>query len=172
MIYRDAVFLIKVAEAFSWLGMHGCWKRWRKIFFINILLCYRPSNDETDLNPTQRPVNLMYQKPEKSGKKRRRKPRNVIYFNPPYSKTVKTNVIKLFLSLIDKHFPKGHKFHKCFNRNTVKATYCTLSNMMDKIGNHNAKILSKEKEPKVDIVNKVSTSKVLSRPIQLPFDAR
>jgi hypothetical protein len=48
-------------------------------------------------------------------------------------------VIKLFLAMIDKHFPKGHKLHKCFNRNTVKATYCTLPNMMVKIGNHNAK---------------------------------
>ena len=51
------------------------------------------------------------------------------------------------------HFPKGHKLHKCFNRNMVKATYCTLSNMIDKIGNHNAKVLCKEKEPKNDIVN-------------------
>ena len=55
----------------------------------------------------------------------------------------------MFLSLIDKHFPKGHK---CFNRNTAKATYCTLSNVMD---NHNAKVLSKESEPKIDIVNGV-----------------
>ena len=94
---------------------------------------------------------LKYQKPEKY--KRKRKPRKIIYFNPPFSKSVKTNVIKLFLSLIDKHFPKGHKLHKCFNRNTVKATYCTLSNMMDKIGNHNTKILGKENEPKVEIVN-------------------
>ena len=94
---------------------------------------------------------LKYQKPGKSGRKR--KPRKPIYFNPPYSKSVKTNVIKLFLSLIDKHFPKGYKLHKCFNRNTVKATYCTLSNMMDKIGNHNAKVLYKDSEQKVEIVN-------------------
>ena len=41
---------------------------------------------------------LKYQKPEKSRKKR--KPRNIIYFNPPFSKSVKTNVVKLFLNLI------------------------------------------------------------------------
>ena len=34
-------------------------------------------------------------KPEKS--KRKRKPRKIIYFNPLFSKSVKTNVIKLFL---------------------------------------------------------------------------
>ena len=63
-------------------------------------------------------------------------------------------MIRLFLSLIDKHSPNGQKLHKCFNRNMVKETYCTLSNMMDKIGNHNAKVLNKEKEPKVIIVNR------------------
>ena len=55
---------------------------------------------------------------------------------------MKTNVVKQFLKLIDKHFPKGHKLHKCFNRNSVKATYCTLTNMKEKIGIHNAKVLS------------------------------
>ena len=114
---------------------------------------YRPSRDETDLNRPQQAVNLKYQKPGKSGRKR--KPRKIIYFNPQFSKSVKTNIIKLFLSLIDKHFPKGHKLHKCFNRNTVKVTYCTLSNMMDKIENHNSKILGKESESKVEIVNGV-----------------
>ena len=83
---------------------------------------------------------LKYQKPNKE--KKRKRSRKVIYFNPPFSKSVNTNVIKLFLSLIDKHFPKGHKLHKCFNRNTVKATYCTLTNMKEKIGIHNAKVLS------------------------------
>ena len=94
-------------------------------------------------------VNLAYQKPEKKSS-RKRKPRDVIYFNPPFSKSVSTNVIKLFLKLIDKHFPKGHKLHKCFNRNTVKATYCTMSNMKDKAGNHNGKVLSKKKELPLD----------------------
>ena len=95
-----------------------------------------------------RDVNLKYQKPGTTTRKR--KPRKVMYFNPPFSRSVKTNVIKLFLNLIDKHFPKGHKLHKCFNRNTVKATYCTMSNMKDKIGNHNGKILSKKGELPLD----------------------
>ena len=67
---------------------------------------------------------------------------NYVFEFPPYSKSVSTNVIKLFLNLISKHFPKGHKLHKCFNRNTVKATYCTLTNMKDKIRSHNAKMLN------------------------------
>ena len=114
---------------------------------------YKPIYDKTDPKKIRKAVNMKYQKPKKSGRKR--KPRKILYFNPPFSKSVKTNVIKLFLGMIDKHFPKGHKLHKCFNRNTVKATYCTLPNMMAKIGNHNAKILGKENESKFEIVNGV-----------------
>ena len=35
----------------------------------------------------------------------RRRHRNIIWFNPPFSKTVRTNVGRNFLQLIDKHFP-------------------------------------------------------------------
>ena len=66
--------------------------------------------------------------------------RKEIDHEKPYILT--RHVIKLFLSLIDKHFPKSHRLHKCFNRNTVKATYGTLTNMKEKIGIHNAKVLS------------------------------
>ena len=38
-----------------------------------------------------------------SNKKQRK--RNIIWFNPPYSKHVKTNIGKIFLNLIKKHFP-------------------------------------------------------------------
>ena len=37
-------------------------------------------------------------------KKRNRK-RNIIWFNPPFNKNIKTNIGKTFLKLIDKHFP-------------------------------------------------------------------
>ena len=46
--------------------------------------------------------------------------RNILRFNPPYSKSVKTNIGKLFLRLINKHFPPTHKYRKIFNRNTIK----------------------------------------------------
>ena len=39
--------------------------------------------------------------------------RKVIWFNPPFNKAVSTNVAKIFLRLIDKHFPKSHKLQKC-----------------------------------------------------------
>ena len=42
--------------------------------------------------------------------KRKRK-RNIIWFNPPYSKNVTTNIGKTFLQLLSKHFPKDHQMH-------------------------------------------------------------
>ena len=63
----------------------------------------------THLHETQRP--------------RRNRQRNVIWFNPAFSKNVKTNIARNFLHLVDTHFPAGHKLHKIFNRNTVKVSY-------------------------------------------------
>ena len=44
---------------------------------------------------------------QKRGKNRQRKK---IYFNPPFSKNVKTKVAEEFLKLIDKHFHDRHKY--------------------------------------------------------------
>ena len=35
--------------------------------------------------------------------------RQIIWFNPPYSGNVKTNVGKILLRLVHKHFPRHHK---------------------------------------------------------------
>ena len=32
--------------------------------------------------------------------------------NPPFSKNVATRIGRYFLNLIEKHFPRDHKFHK------------------------------------------------------------
>ena len=67
--------------------------------------------------------------------------RNILWFNPPYSKPVKTKTDKFFLQLIKKHFPKEYKFHKIFNRNTLKLSYSCMPNIKTKINAHNRKIL-------------------------------
>ena len=69
------------------------------------------------------------------------KQRNILWFNPPYSKTVKRKISKSFLQLIKKHFPKKHKFHKIFNKNTLKLSYSCMSNIKTKINAHNRDIL-------------------------------
>ena len=72
---------------------------------------------------------------------RRKRGRNIIWFNPPFSKTVSTNVGKSFLNLIDKHFPQSHKFRKIFNRNNIKVSYACMRNLGSIINAHNKKIL-------------------------------
>jgi hypothetical protein len=58
---------------------------------------------------------------------RRNRQRSIIWFNPPFSKSVKTYMERNFLSLIDKNSPPHHKLHKLFNRNTVKVIYSCMA---------------------------------------------
>ena len=72
---------------------------------------------------------------------RRNRNRKNIWFNPPYSINVKTNISRIFLRLIDKHFPRHHKYHKLFNRNNLSITSC-VPNMASVIRNHNTSLLN------------------------------
>ena len=84
-------------------------------------------------------VSMKYDAKKKTRRNRKRK---VLWFTPPFSKNVKTNVGKIFLTLISKHFPSTHKYHKIFNRYNVKVSYCCGENMEDTIRRHNNKILN------------------------------
>ena len=74
----------------------------------------------------------------RTGKQRKR---NIIWFNPPFSKNVATKIGRYFLNLVDKHFPRDHKFHKIFNRNNIKVSYSCMPNIKSAINSHNRKIL-------------------------------
>ena len=52
--------------------------------------------------------------------------RTIIWFNYPYSRSVKTNIGKNFLHLLVKHFPTNNKMHEIFNKNTVKVKTLTM----------------------------------------------
>ena len=77
---------------------------------------------------------LSYTKTEDKTSKRKNRKRKIIWFNPPFSKNVQTNVGKVFL-------PKNHKFHKIFNKNTVKVSYSCMENIANIIKRHNRKII-------------------------------
>ena len=79
---------------------------------------------------------LRYQQPNEIKTKRKR---NIVWFNPTYSKSVKTNIGRIFIELISKHFPPNHKFVKIFNKNTIKFNYSCMPNMRSKINGHNEK---------------------------------
>ena len=72
----------------------------------------------------------------------RTRKRKIIWFNPPYSKSVKTNICKNFLHLLVKHFPTNNKMCKIFNKNTVKVSYSCMKNMDSIISGHNHNILN------------------------------
>ena len=79
-------------------------------------------------------------------KKKRTRKRKVIWFNPPFESNINIDVGKQFLKLIDKHFPKKHKYHKLFNKNTIKLSYSCLPNIKTIIAGHNQKILNNKQE--------------------------
>ena len=70
----------------------------------------------------------------------------IIWLNPAFSKSVKSNIGRIFLRLFSKHFPQNHTMHKIFNRNTVKVSYSCLRNMSSIISSHNRNILSRKQK--------------------------
>ena len=58
---------------------------------------------------------LAYSPPNAPGKRKNR-PRNIIWFVPPFSRNVATNVARTFLDLVKKHFPPSGEFRKLFNK--------------------------------------------------------
>ena len=92
-------------------------------------LTYEPPNQPTE------------QRPATKARKR-----NVIWFTPPYSAALKTNLGKEFLRLLDKNFPRNNHLHKIMNRKTIKMSYSCTPNMSTIISAHNKKILSTKEE--------------------------
>ena len=81
--------------------------------------------------------------PAQEKKKTRR--RNIVWFNPPFSEHVGTNIGKIFLRLLAKHFPPHHRLHKICNKNNVKLSYSCMPNMAAVISRHNKKNLTTNK---------------------------
>ena len=77
---------------------------------------------------------------------RRNRNRKVIWLNPPYSLNVKTNIGKVFLKLVRKHFPRSHKLCKIFLLNTLKISYSSMPNVKNLIKQHKSKILNKDRD--------------------------
>ena len=57
--------------------------------------------------------------------------------------SVKTNIGREFLNLLDKHFGINSKLHTIINRSKVKVSYSCNTNIARLIQNHNTKILNK-----------------------------
>ena len=66
----------------------------------------------------------------------------IIWFNPLFSRSVKSNIGRIFLRLLSKLFPRNHTMHKIFNWNTVKISYSCLRNISSIISSLSRNILS------------------------------
>ena len=89
-------------------------------------------NDDIFYNPVLESNNSERKNPTK---------RKVIWFDPPYSMNVQTNIGKRFFKLVKKHFPRNNSFHKIFNKNTIKISYSCMRNIGSIIALHNKSIL-------------------------------
>ena len=58
-----------------------------------------------------------------------------------YLVNVKSNIGRIFLSLLKKHFPKKNKPHQIFNKNNIKFSYSSMSNISSIITGHNKLLL-------------------------------
>ena len=74
---------------------------------------------------------------------KRRRQRNITWYNPPYCKSVKTNIGAEFFKILKRCFPPNSKLHKIFNKNTVKLSYSCMPNIGRIISGQNKKILKK-----------------------------
>ena len=79
-----------------------------------------------------------------SGGKQKRRQRKITWFNPPFSKNVKTNIGEKFLLLVDKCFPPNHVLRKVINRNCVKISYRCMPNVKKSISRHNSKVAKED----------------------------
>ena len=86
-------------------------------------------------------MNLKY-KAQKEHRKENNQNKKVIWFNPPYSKQVSTNIAKRFRKPLDRHFRKQYRLYKIFNRNNVKVSYSCAENMCNFISCHNKILLN------------------------------
>ena len=64
-------------------------------------------------------TSLSYKPTQQQRNPKKGRSRNVVWFNPPFSQHVRTNIGKEFLRLIKKYFGNpSHKLRKICNRNT------------------------------------------------------
>ena len=83
---------------------------------------------------------LQHQQPKDSNQIKKKRKRNIIWFNPPHTKSVKTNIGRIFLKLISKHFSSNHKLVKIFSKkNPMKLSCSCMSNISSKINSNNKK---------------------------------
>jgi hypothetical protein len=97
---------------------------------------------------------------------RKNRKRNITWYNPPYSKSVSTNIGKQFLKIIDQEFPSTHVLHSIFNRNTVKVSYSCMRNVKAIVNTHNKKIMKNAVSDERPLIKECNCRKPASCPME------
>ena len=84
---------------------------------------------------------------EEQAKPTRNRCRKAIWFNPPWSNNVRTNIGEKFIQLVKKHFPKSSPMHHIFNTKNLKVSYKTTTNMASTIKGHNSRTICGDIQP-------------------------
>jgi hypothetical protein len=99
---------------------------------------------QADLNAKGYKHQLKYEEISQTSTPKRSRHRRISWFNPPYSKSVKTNVGAKFLRIIRNNFPPNHPLHKILNKNTIKVSYRCMPNLKNHIDKHNFQVLKND----------------------------
>ena len=67
---------------------------------------------------------------DRRNKRRRKRTRNITWFNPPFDARVKTNLGREFLKIVRECFPKCHVLHTIFNRSCHTAACPTWNQLL------------------------------------------
>jgi len=86
--------------------------------------------------------------PEPTPRNKRKRKRNITWYNLPFDSNVKTNLGRKFIHIVDKCFQKNHRLYKIFNRQTLKLSYsCMTNGMKSIISSHNKHVFSNANAP-------------------------
>ena len=103
------------------------------------------TDDERALGNAGYSKELKYDAEHSSTTRAPRKRRRIIWYNPPFSKNVATNIGREFIKLLQLHFPKQHPLH--LQQKHSQAIYSCTTNIDNIVKAQNTKILSKDDTP-------------------------
>ena len=90
---------------------------------------------------------LKWKKNDTTRPRRKLRKKEVCYYNPPYSKSIKTNIGQKFISLVKKWFCNNPTMKSKFSTSTLKVSYSNCPNISQIINKNNNKILNSINTP-------------------------
>ena len=106
----------------------------------------KPYQDALDASKFKHKLSFNPSNDEHNKTRNRKGKREITWYTPPFSLSVRTNIGRQFIELVKKHFHPKSPLYKIFNKNTLKLSYSCTGNMKNVIQAHNRKILRPQKK--------------------------